>query len=624
MVPTTVIPKSPPSTSTYASFLDLPNEILFLIFSQPGFTTELHHLAKCSRRLNRIALRIFFAIHGISDPSAYTRLVFLKPSVSRGYRFDVMSALQINVSLTSIEKLSCAFPPAPYPPYYPVKELRRFTQLIERLERVGEVILVLDGRDRYKGIAGDDTLLRQWSEVFGRLLNLLIEKSCTSLTMQNGNLLTHAYELHNSQAPDGIYNNSVPHSPRSSLCNFMGDDLSDTDVALTTYNWGFQRPLESGKEGILIRMTPLARQVSNLRQLSVHSPILLLPPCFNWTLSVFQCSPLTCLKLSHVILTKAAWTTTLPCVAQALSGQLMELVIFECPSIPLEAVLEFLAELPLLQMLTLDRTLPFVQHALLYTLAIPSLQHLTALHAPSDYISHFLGQRPTSGRLPLDTYPLQNLQTVCIEPRQPMCTNFSIVDSIKTLEPILRSLPQCQNVALNVHMDLPCTLGMVKDIEIIRRLLKEKERGDSIRSPSHSRSASMTEQHTDPSDSNFLLGFERQWRRLDNVDLDVIAAVYGRVESLTLDDFCVRYDSPEILCRWLALFGRLSCVTLSWPLTWTVADSEGIRAPGGLEDIVKGAGGGNLRECIEELLVRMKEDCPSVKRIVLDQQAFDL
>ncbi|KAF8642075.1 hypothetical protein AX16_009691 [Volvariella volvacea WC 439] len=544
------------SSPTRVQLLDLPNELLLDIFEKYDLSIELYHLGLTCKRLNRLALLTFLTKQGIHHPASEVSLRLLDKEARL-----TLSALRRLLALKSVAKLSCVFPHRPRPPFYPLEELRLFCDFVEKLDQVEEVNLVLDDRGRYCGITGSDDALREWSGVMERLLNALVERSCVSLTFQNGYVLTHAYELRpTSRSP------SPPSLPYTTHLD-QDDPAWEPDSALRLPGWEFYRPIEQGTDRVLTRMTRPSHIPCILREFHIYSPILLLPPCSNWTLSALQCPSVTRLTLSHVVLSPDVWSAMLPCIFGIVQDRLLELKITNCRTIPAEGILECLARLRRLQVLVLDCQLPCLPaeahpdgdpHASAPSIVecIAHFEDLRTLEAPSDYVNHLL----------LAEDGLSRLEKVCVYPRTTLSPAFRMVKSASILSPILSRLDHCPNVELNLHMEVPCTPSMIRDTQILSHLALTPNSASS----------------------------------------SALKSLYGRVKTITLDDFYVLFDSAEVLCRWIALFGNVEVVRLAWPLT------ESVWMKNGRE----------LEESIEVLLQTCRALCASLRSVVLDGREY--
>lgn len=661
--------------SPHAGLLDLPNELLLAIMGQ-GLSIELYHLACCSRRLNHLALPIFLARHRIPYPTEESNIIFPTRQTTEPRKIDSLAALQISISIASVKKLSCRFPAVPHSPFYPAEQLERLSRLVQRLERVEEVTLIMDGRDRYMGLTGDDAMLAHWSGLFGGLLNLLLERSCKYLCVRNGTFLTQTYELCTSEKLN-----------QSPLCSALVQGMAGSMMGP---GWQYRRVPDQGKEVLFARVTPQARLACTLEELVIQSPILLLPPCSHWTLSAMECSPITRLAFSKVVLTTAIWSVTLPCIAKALGTRLCELSIDTCPGISPEALMDFLAELPELRILKLDRSLSVVHPTMANSLRHPVLPRLHTLDAPSDYIAFLLRCYPFpppaaspssssfSDALPPPPPPaLPNLSSVCTDPRQSTFSNFNIVDAMSVLAPMMDAIRGCSHVALNVYLGVSCSAGMIRDVHAITRM-QQPGVASTILASSSSHATHHLLGRALPAELGLGLGPEpepdhhhhhhRYYPDLDMdleplfrfyrpkpgddapaaVDLRAVAAVCGRIRTLTVNDFSVCHDNLALLGRWLAPFAGLKELVLTWPVTpGAEAEAEadaGGSAPGaeGEETVIvpaaageeegasdtmgmgKGKGVGELERRVGELLALLAADCPWMKRVVVGGHLYEL
>ncbi|KAJ6562134.1 hypothetical protein B0H19DRAFT_1233871 [Mycena capillaripes] len=362
-----------------ARITDLPTEILMNIFEHPTFPTKaLYFLALLSRRLNYIALPIYCSRNHI-DLGAKSAAITLHTD-----RFDILSVLQICLSISSMDRIACIFPHPSCSTIFPfLKQMKRVENFISGLSSVKEVSLTLDTTQRGRCLAhGTDEVLAAWATQLYSLLNCVVDRGCTSLTVINGTHLTEAYQLN----PQGFLQNYLP--------------LLDRDALAL----GFKR---NPKQGNAVLPMPSFNPVSHLSSLNIDSITLILPPGLYWTIAVLRTSPITSLsiRMSHV--EPDIWRTVLPLIASAAPNlTTVSLTELDSPSeshgAPGETLaLAFLARLPHLTKIELThlqalwgynmgRDIRYFLHRTNGPTA--PYRHLTTLRAPANIVAHLLSR----------------------------------------------------------------------------------------------------------------------------------------------------------------------------------------------------------------------------------------
>ncbi|KAJ7721166.1 hypothetical protein DFH07DRAFT_302027 [Mycena maculata] len=376
-----------------AQLLDLPTELLLLILSHPDLPSDdLLNLSVLCRRLHHLALPIYFQTHGIEDPTQRADFNILDSGR------DPLAALQMALFIPVITELSCSFPhyETSIHPLFP--HIHRLRTLIARLVFVRKVTLVLDTPDSFCGATGDG--VDTWALEFGELLNTILKRGCTSLTLRYGMFFSQAYKLRPPRLvtrPVHAFRNVVRHmKPENELAIPEGWEALQLDIADT--------------DVVSMEVDPEGCSSSTLTHFKIESSMLLLPPCFSWSLSALRHSPLTCLELYGITLPTKIWSAVLPPVA-ALVPALADLNLSNLYGISGIDILLFLVKLPWLKRLTIGYTeySRHIQSACPDSGPIPKLHELTHLHAPSTFISHFLQKKS-----------LPKLESLCITPRKPI------------------------------------------------------------------------------------------------------------------------------------------------------------------------------------------------------------
>ncbi|KAJ7240349.1 hypothetical protein B0H12DRAFT_1221759 [Mycena haematopus] len=342
------------------------------------------------QRLHHLALPIFFAAHGMEDPTQNANVTMLY----RGR--DGVSALQMALFIPSITKLSCSLPH--YETVHPlVPHIRRLRVLVARLAFIREMTLVLDTQGSSCGADGDG--VEQWALEFGELLNTILKRGCTTLTLRYGRFFYEGCQLRPNplvNRPVSAFRNAVRQLLPANLSTGPSDacEVWQTDAGMVS--------MELDDEG---------RSASTLTHFKIESTALFVPPCFSWFLAVLRHSPITTLEIHGVTLLQKIWAAVLPPVA-ALVSTLTSLTLSNLYGISGIDILLFLGKLPRLKFLTIGYTeySRRIQSSYPDSAPIPKLPELTHLHAPSTFIYHLLQKKSS----------LPSIKAVCITPRRPI------------------------------------------------------------------------------------------------------------------------------------------------------------------------------------------------------------
>ncbi|KAJ6580729.1 hypothetical protein B0H19DRAFT_1328838 [Mycena capillaripes] len=374
-----------------ARITDLPTEILVDIFEHPTFPTEsLYFLALLCRRLNFIALPIYFSRNEIDLDSDYA-VVSLHAD-----QLDVLSALHICLSISSMERIEFIFPHPSCISIFPfLKQMKRVETFISRLSSVKEVSLTLDRTSKGRCLAlGTDEVLHAWATQLRDLLSCIVERGCISLTVINGTHLTEAYQLNSLGAPQ----------------KYLSKVLQRLLLPQDTGTLGFRRNPRQGTDDALLSIPLFAD--SRLKSLRIDSATLILPPGLHWTLTVLRHSPITSLSMSMSLAEPRVWTTVLPLIASSAPNlTAVSLTELASPSrykgAPDESLaFAFLASLPRLTDIELTHLQPFWgyhigrdphYHRYIGRRERTTAPHkyLTTLRAPANVVAHLLS-RPGS------------------------------------------------------------------------------------------------------------------------------------------------------------------------------------------------------------------------------------
>ncbi|KAJ6538099.1 hypothetical protein B0H19DRAFT_1079175 [Mycena capillaripes] len=336
-----------------AGITDLPSEILLKILEDSTFPTKgLYNLALLSRRLNLIALPIYFSRNGVNLQAKCAKL----------------SPPESHHSFLELER---HFADAPANEAF-----------IARLSYVKKVSLHLASIEGCGYSArGGDAILEAWASQFRSLLDRIIETGCTSLTVISGTQLTKTYELQEVQG-SGV----LRYLPR-----VIGQLLVRPDPRL-----GFRRNPEQGTDEAWLSMPPFCSR-SQLTSLVIDSVTLVVPPGLHWTLAALQHSPITSLAIRMALVPSQIWRTVLPAIASA-ALNLTTVSITELDvsgeywnSLDETLALAFLASLTALTAIELTH-LPHPWRPGPCKASRGAFRHLLTLRAPATVVAHILSR----------------------------------------------------------------------------------------------------------------------------------------------------------------------------------------------------------------------------------------
>ncbi|KAJ6515677.1 hypothetical protein C8R45DRAFT_215664 [Mycena sanguinolenta] len=430
-----------------AQLLDLPNELVLLILGHLSESSDaLLAISMLCQRLHHLALPIYFAVHGMDPPQN------ANVTMRHGGK-DGISALQMALFIPSITKFFCSLPH-----YETVRSLlpdiRRLRALIARLAFIREATLVLDTQNSLCGADGDG--VEAWALEFAGLLNTILKRSCTTLTLRHGRVSYGCHLRPNPliNRPVNAFRNAVHHMLPSA-------GRSDAHEVWQT---------EAGMA--VMELDAEARSASTLTHFRIESAVLFLPPCFSWLLDAFRHSPLTTLEIIGVTLMHKIWSAVLPPIA-LLVPTLTSLTLSNLYGISGIDILLFLAKLPRLKNLTIGYTeySRHIQSSYPDSGPIPKLPELTHLHAPSTFICHLLQKKSA----------LPSLQAVSITPRKPiMAVGHRIMRHIgRSVSDIVRRLQKyglAPVLTLEIHRgrdshsEMAADLALVPKEELIKAL----------------------------------------------------------------------------------------------------------------------------------------------------------
>ena len=391
------------------SLLDLPNELIITILSDPVLSqTDIYVVSCLSKLLNILAIPIYLSSDGIPEPEQEISLYVLdwdlynlhSPCLNliRRCQPDTLSALNVSTTISQVKHFKCFFQDPTtkegrnsyqeaYNLSFAVKRTARFVEKLKFVD-TAEIYLVWD--PYYVTVNGNKNIthvpipeVNEWTESFRRFLNLLVERGCTSLTVQ--------YDIPQALTPTFRFRSSNPIT--KTFSNVFQYVQKRRDKQAPTLHWDLERPAYEGKpnsssvEGA--PLSRLAQESNSIVALSLHSNALLLPPFVNWTLSLlYSHSSLTCITFSHLTFSEEVWTTLLPLIADAVSNRLTKLSFFsQCTKLTAENLIRFTAHLPHLTHLSVDRLFSSRFQLSGTKLTPPYLPRLQVLQAPTELVS---------------------------------------------------------------------------------------------------------------------------------------------------------------------------------------------------------------------------------------------
>ncbi|KAJ6519093.1 hypothetical protein C8R45DRAFT_950209 [Mycena sanguinolenta] len=269
-----------------AGLLRLPNEILLealqlLEPADPGIFA----LSTSCRRLHFLALPIFLAAYGITDaPALALNGINLLPS-----QLEVLRALQTALFIPAVKHVSCSFSLNSARPNYTSLNLdaffghiKRLASFLSTLEWVDEV--TLNFKDvNFWVMAERLDVLETWDSALSMLLDVILQKHCKTLKVENGMFMVHQSQLQGKP--------------------------KQLKPALAAHPWSVVHDVGRRIGSAFVGKAD-SRQTSepDLRTFNIHSRLLLLHPCYKWTLAALNSSPkLTSLSIIRIEIPENNW-----------------------------------------------------------------------------------------------------------------------------------------------------------------------------------------------------------------------------------------------------------------------------------------------------------------------------
>ncbi|KAJ6474940.1 hypothetical protein C8R45DRAFT_1010893 [Mycena sanguinolenta] len=350
---------------------------------------SLYRLALLCRRLNLIALSIYFSRRKVdveSKSEVVCTLGELRP--------DVLSALQICLSIQSLERIDFSITITPF-----LRHTKRLETFISRLTSVRKALLRLTPHEGNWSISlknADD--LGAWSSHVGILLNCIVQRGCQYLSITDGSSI----ETDRPGLMDRIVRRLVVSPSKSNNIPVMPS-------------------FPSGP--------------SQLTTLVINSATLLTSPGIDWVLAALRQAPITSLALQMPRGSVETWSDVLPRFTAA-APRLTLLVLTDLPPFVDVIVLSILDQFPNLTDLHMSyqRRLPNLTSWDPPKLSFPVLRHISSLQ-------HFLASKDT----------LPELRALCVLWRARPSMNLpSLVSSLGTITAKLNAHTRIPRLTLDI------------------------------------------------------------------------------------------------------------------------------------------------------------------------------
>lgn len=401
-----------------ARFNDLPYELLeqIVLHLSPA---DRQRLVQINRFLNVLCVPSCFP--NLSLRTQQEKLDYfeysadLSKSLRAKKQWDELSYLSVAFDIKSIDTLkwsldAVVLPNSPnsHHPEDIFPHYERLLRVLRRLDHVRCFTIKMEhcnclqpdciGTSHTSGPADRGSLLRrytgQWEVMMNELLNLLAEKGCEELILEDG-----SYPLGQSGAssPGGKEKSSRDSSPHQSATTPRAPMRGSTSVN------------ENG-----FSLSEKACQQVRIRHLVISSSMLLHHPCASWTRSLLRVAPIEQVDLDGVSLSHNEWKNVFGWMKHELRHKLSRLSIINCSQLPLGSLMEFITGLEELTTLTLLQDVPHIparrrkQFQAKSPLSVP-LPKLKYLHTYSDWVSLLC---------PEGADPRPSLSKIYIRPRE--------------------------------------------------------------------------------------------------------------------------------------------------------------------------------------------------------------
>lgn len=582
----------------------LPNELLLYILSNTSTFSleELYIVALVSRRFHALALPLFLAGHGISDPENEISLYVIEwnPNyVQTLHKPDALSGLNISTHITRINHFRCFFQEPIIDGRNTFQQAYDLPEAIQRTSRFVRTLKTIQSCEVY--LVWDPYFLREktaphvpvaqiqsWKDAFSTLMNLVVERGVKSLRVQ--------YDPH----IDLPFHFRKVNFAKKILSHLSKGAVGDSGSLL---QWELERPAHEQKSAaqdvVPATLSSSARSANCVTSLAIHSPTLILPPFINWTLSLLmEHSSLTSISFAYISFPREIWATILPYIADAVSHRLTELAFFRnCPHLDISDLLHFISRFPKLRRLSIDRTFrPRInpnERSLFPSRSIPSFPDLSELHtlqAPAELVSLLMDARkdPAKGH---HSIPLPKLQHLTVYPCGLLIQLQSYISSSVVVSGLLSRIKSQPRVltptyAMDAQMEFTDFIPVVRYLDSVAT--QEEFRRTLRKSLSETEVVKLTQNQKNP----------------------VPHSAFDHVTHLLLHKFIVRYPdhTPSSLCLWLKLlFPDLKRLTFTCQL-----DAHA------MQDFM-------IEEVTVQWLIReLRKQCPGVDVLVVGKTTYDL
>ena len=578
----------------------LPNELLLCILSTLPLE-DLYIVALVSRRFHALALPIFLAGHGISDPENDLSLYVIEwdPNYIRTlHKPDALSGLKISTHITRVNHFRCFFQEPinngrntfqqAYNLPGAVQRTSRFIRTLQTIESC-ELYLVWDPYFlvREKTVPHVPIAeIQSWTDALSTLMNLIIERGVKSLRVQYDAHIDLPFHFRKVKLAKKI----LSHLSKGAIGNSGG-----------LLQWEWERPVHEEKSTVQDVAPPTlsssARSANCLTSLAIHSATLLLPPFINWTLSLLmEHSCLTSISFAYISFPKEIWATVLPYIADAVCHRVTELAFFRnCPHLHIFDLLYFISRFPKLRRLSIDRTFrsridPRDMFPLRSIPSFPDFSELHTLQAPAELVSLLMDARKDQAR-GHHSIPLPKLQHLTVYPCSLLILPQSYLSSSVIVSTLLsRIKSQARVLTLTYAMD--AQMEFADFIPVVRYLgtidTQEKIRDTVQKSHSEAEVAKLTENQKDP----------------------VPKIAFDDITHLLLYRFTIRCPdhTPSSLCLWLKLlFPDLKRLTFTCQRDAHTMHDERIE-----------------EATVQWLILELRKQCPGVDVLVVGEKTYDL
>jgi len=412
------------------SLLDLPNELLLLIFGYLG-EDELFALSMLSRRLHHAALPIYMVCCGLSKSSLFPEklVLFIDQALAPEQKRGIL-LLQTSFDITSVKHITFEFH---FPRNTFFKEIRNLHRLMEKLTSVEEVILDFNNvfslsctdRDPNDEVLGD---WDNWSRQLHALLDTVASKSSNLTVRQLGPFppTSTIMPAHNSSHHRNM---TIISRPVTFLQKIVGTVVEKPLLSRPVQGESAHCPdIRDGQNRL-----PSAPALNTL---TIASPMLFHPSFLLWTTETLNNSPIHTLSFDFVKLTTNGWSDILPLITL----RVLSVLSIDLCDIAFTDLSAFLSRHPSLTTLNIGaRTVDLDRYSQpSLPKQLPQLPQLTTVSAPTSYAVLFL----TSAR----AFPKLRLTTIV--------SHVSFASDFGDIERAVASVAEHQltNVALSLEL----------------------------------------------------------------------------------------------------------------------------------------------------------------------------